>query len=269
MLKLFFTISLIILSFPTLSGPSGCVIESGKKRKFDPNCNCLKTGKCYSGKKIENLDEKLKSINGQSWTGDKNKELIKKSLEVRNEILELRSKGLARSRKARQKFQELDQLNKELEVLQKEDTARLKKKINDRKQRLGIKEKKKDQSYLIKLSNFIKAPFKSLSPNSIPSKKPKQAIAKSIEPSEIIEDVKPVITQKEPIPAIPSPKQASRDGLSKYDKEGILANLKQDKQDYPKDFITNDNDSIFKRVSKAYLRNAYEVLLSTERSTQD
>lgn len=267
MKKVLFVLSVLFIAENSLyAGPSGCIVSEGKKRKLDPSCSCLETGKCYTGKEIKDIDKMLKDIDGQKWTGNKNKELLKKSIEVRNEILSLRARGLVRSREARGKFQELNKLNQELAELQKKDTERLSKKINDRKKRLGIKEKPKNPEYATKLKTFLEKPLSALAPKSLPTKPKKASTVAAVQQplvnvAEEKEDevVKPL---KKRTSYRPNRSRVRGNGLSNYDKEWILKSLEQDKQNDPKEFLTKEDDSLFQRVSKAYLRNAYETLLS-------
>ncbi len=254
------------------SGPTGCVVQVKKKKKMDPQCECLKSKACYGGEKIKDDGSFFKPINGRDWISSEEKKLLQESHKVHNDIVDIRAKGLVRSREARKLYIKLNEINKKLEKIQKKDHERFVKKIEDRKKRLGIKPPKKNKSYFSKLKSFLSTPFEKLTPspvkikNSVPRVQVTQdelqntpqdntAISSATEPIRPADKTTPVLSDS-------FAEELDQD-ISQLDRDIILEAIAWDDQNNPKKYLPRDKDSLFERISKAYMRSGYVRLLSS------
>lgn len=282
MLKL--TLALLSTFFLSLAyaAPSGCVAQEGKiGRKLDPNCNCLKTKTCYKGKPIKDDYSFFAPVQGKSWIGSEEKDLLKENHKNHNKLLELKSQGLVRSPEARELYKKMNEVNQKLQVIQKTNNDRYMKSIAERKKRLNIEERKPEKSYLTKLADFIKTPFEKLTMKSYPAKKSRTSGGTTVASSSLNSaNLKKTSTTSSSSASstsasasIAAISTSSSDGaksvinpadLSEFERERVLANLEIDRKKSPQKLTPQEGDSLFTQISKAYLRVAYEVLLSSE-----
>lgn len=246
-----------------LSTPSGCIIKRGNLTKLDPSCNCLRSNSCYEGTAIKENNKYFEPIKGKSWISYEEKELLRKSHITYNQLLNLKSKGLVNSREARTLYRELDILNKKLQKVQNNTNTRHIEKIELRNKRLGIEKSKPSEDYINKLISFLDTPFEKLTPKTVP----KMNISQSLERT----NDSPPILPKRKTQVTPSNREnnnfepALEDNLVSFsERKKILSEIEKRKEKSPQDLSTQEGDSIFTQISKAYIRVAYKILLESD-----